>query len=294
MKHRRFWPLLICILLAGMLCAPVLAGDYPEYREPPQLPEGGPTFTEEPVSCVSRGNTLRGVLTLPEGDGPFPMAILTHGLATDHRWCDDIAWALADHGVASVRFDFAGTGASDGAQEDMTISSEVYDVAAILDFVEAQDYTDRGNIIMVGKSMGGVDVLLASLGRQDQVKALVLWYPGFSVTELARRGFLLGQPFFPFDPPDSITVSGYTFGQAFIREAQAMDWEDACRRYQNPVLILHGDRDIVTPLPASIVASQTFPDCRLTVIPGGMHGFFGFQELYALGEMLDFVLEQID
>lgn len=61
---------------------------------------------------------------------------------------------LADNGIASVRFDFDGNGASDGAQENMTISSEVRDTVAILDYVESLSFTDRDNILMVGKSMG--------------------------------------------------------------------------------------------------------------------------------------------
>ncbi len=39
--------------------------------------------------------------------------------------------------------------------------------------------------------------------------------------------------------------------------------------------------------------SQEFPDCTMKVIPGGFHGFWGYQELEALNTMLEFFQENI-
>ena len=267
---------------------------YREHREPPQLPSGPPTFVQTEVTCRSGDNTLSGTLTRPtDVEGKMPVAILLHGLATDRSWCDDIAWILADHGIASVRFDFAGTGQSDGRQEDMTVSSEVSDTLAILDLVKSYDFTDRDNIFLVGKSMGGVDAVLAAQKRSGEIKAMCLWYPGFGVTDAVRHGFLLGQFFDPNNLPDTVTAAGYTFGRAFLEETATLDCTDACRSYSGPVLILHGDRDFIAPINFSFDMSRAFPDCTLKVVPGGYHGFWGYQELDALNSMLKFFQEQI-
>ncbi len=268
--------------------------DYREHREPPRLPDGPPAFAETQVSCVSGGEILSGILTRPtEVEGEMPVAILMHGLATDRSWCDDIAWALAAHGIASVRFDFAGTGQSTGAQESMTVDTEVRDALAILDYVEGLDFVDPDNIFLVGKSMGGVDAVLAAQRRPGEIKAMCLWYPGFGVTDAVRHGFLLGQLFDPADPPETLTAAGYTFGEDFLRETAALDYTSACRSYDGPVLILHGDQDFIAPIAFSFEVSREFRNCTLKVMPGGFHGFWGFQEIEALETMTQFLMDQL-
>jgi hypothetical protein len=275
-------------LLLGSGTMLASAADYREQRPDRQAP-AMPQWQEKTVTCQSGDNTLRGTLTLPKTSGAqVPVAILLHGLSTDKSWCDDIAWTLADHGIASVRFDFAGTGDSDGVQEDMTVSSEIQDTLAILDYVESQVYTDRDNIFLVGKSMGGVDAVLAAQGREDEIKAMCLWYPGFGITEATRQGFLLGQNFDPLDPPETLEAGGYTYGRAFLLETQRLNIKGACASYDGPVLILHGDRDYIAPLIFSQEAEQVFPDCTLRVVPGGSHGFWGYQETQALNDMVEF------
>lgn len=278
----------------GTLTASAADDNYREYKPPRNMPQA-PQWEEREVSCHSGSNTLRGTLTIPkEYEGEIPVAILLHGLNTDRSWCDDIAWMLADNGIASVRFDFDGNGASDGAQENMTISSEVRDTVAILDYVESLSFTDRDNILMVGKSMGAVDAVLAAQGRGSEIKAMCLWYPGFGVADATRHGFLLGSFFNPFDLPETVEAAGYTYGKEFIREAQSLDYQSVCADYNGPVMILHGDADFIAPIQYSEEVVNIFPDCTLQVVPGGYHGFFGWQEVKALGDMLDFFQTHID
>ena len=284
------------VFMAGPFCGTALAADDDSYRElkPQWEMPSAPQWEQQEVTCQSGDNTLRGTLTVPkEHDDQIPVAILLHGLNTDRSWCDDIAWVLADNGIASVRFDFDGNGASDGASEDMTISSEVRDTIAMLDYVEGLSFTDQDNIFVVGKSMGAVDAVLAAKGRGSEIRAMCLWYPGFGVSDMARHGFLLGAFFNPVDPPDTVEVAGYTYGREFIREAQALDYQSACKSYSGPVMILHGDADFIVPIRYSFEVESLFPNCTLQVVPGGNHGFYGFQELKALDDMLNFFQENM-
>ena len=300
MKQKRIVSCLLAMALTAGIClgspATVSAADsgYQEHREEPEQFVPQINWTEALVTCQSGPNTLTGTLTMPKDAGEtVPVAILLHGLSTDSRWCDDIAWYLADHGIASVRFDFAGTGYSTGAQEDMTVGSEVANTLDILDYVEGQPFTDLDNIFLVGKSMGGVDAVLAAQHREDEIRAMCLWYPGFGVGDAVRHGFLLGEFFDATDPPESLTAAGYTYGRNFLLETGRLDCTAACRSYDGPVLILHGDRDFIAPIEFSFQMSQVFPNCQLNVVPGGFHGFWGFQELHALENMTSFLQDNM-
>ena len=300
MKLRKFLRLGALTLALSLLLGSnlgVLAAEDQSYRErryEMELPFQ-PQWEEQEVSCSSVLGTLRGTLTVPkDAEGKLPVAILLHGLNTDRRWCDDIAWSLADNGIASVRFDYGGCGESDGQQQDMSISTELRDTLAILDYVKGLSLTDQENIFVVGKSMGGVEAALAAKSRAGDIKALCLWYPGFNAAATTQHGMLLGQFFNPFDPPETMEIAGFTYGRDFIREAQALDCVSICQSVQQPVLILHGDADFVVPLVSSIALEPQFPDAELKVFPGGGHGFWGLQELEALGDMVSFLKDHID
>ena len=289
---------LALLLVISLLLTPALAegptnSPYRE-RRPPTPYELGPRWTELDVTVFSGENTLRGTLTAPK-DLPdkIPVAILLHGLNTDRSWCDDIAWFLAENEIASVRFDFSGNGKSDGEQTDMTISSLTNDTLAILDYVESLDFTDPDNIFMVGKSMGGVAATLASQTRGDEIKAMCLWYPGFGVTLQTRFGYFLGEVFNPADPPETLEIAGFTYGRDYLTESIQTDLVTPMSQYDRPVLIIHGDRDFITPLVFSFWAAYQFPDCDVHVVPGGGHGFFLQPELFSLGDMLSFLEENI-
>lgn len=297
-KHRIVQCLSVALALILTASGPlsIFAGASDAYRErkPDEQEPSAPQWVQTEVSCKSGGNTLRGTLTVPkEHNSKIPVAILLHGLNTDRSWCDDIAWKLADNGIASVRFDFDGNGNSSGTQENMTIASEVQDTTAILDYVQGLAFTDTDNILLVGKSMGGVIATLAAQERGSEIKAICLWYPGFGIADGARWGYLMGVSFDPRNPPETIEASGYTYGREFIRQAQSLDIRKACTAYSGPVLILHGDQDSVAPITYSFDAASAFSDCTVNVVPGGSHGFSGFQELKALDDMLTFFQSSI-
>ncbi|NTW08816.1 MAG: DUF3887 domain-containing protein, partial [Anaerolineaceae bacterium] len=70
-------------------------------------------FTEEEVTVGSGKWALPGTLTLPTGKGPFPAVVLVHGSGPNdrdetigpNRPFRDIAWGLASHGIAVLRYD---------------------------------------------------------------------------------------------------------------------------------------------------------------------------------------------
>ena len=80
-----------------------------------------------------------------------------------------IAQGLAERGVAVLRFDFTGLGASEGEFANTNFSSNVADLVAAADFLRRAHAAPR---ILIGHSLGGAAVLAAA-GAIAEVKAVV-------------------------------------------------------------------------------------------------------------------------
>ena len=77
---------------------------------------------ETPVVFDSKGQQIVGMLHVPNGRGRFPGALLLHGFTgtktESHRMFVKLSRRLAEHGIASLRFDFRGSGDSAGEFEE--------------------------------------------------------------------------------------------------------------------------------------------------------------------------------
>ncbi|MCZ0777500.1 alpha/beta hydrolase, partial [Lactobacillus delbrueckii subsp. allosunkii] len=78
------------------------------------------------VEIKRDGLTLRGILTKPT-TATFNLVIIFHGFRgyKEDPLLEKIASKLEAAGLATLRFDFAGLGQSDGDFKDMTIFSEL-------------------------------------------------------------------------------------------------------------------------------------------------------------------------
>ena len=171
--------------VAGLFFQPVQSGDAggqsnatPPYADPEQ-------FTEQPVT-VGEGTDwpLPGTLTLPAGDGPFPAVILVHGSGPNDRNetigpnqpFRDIAWGLAAHGIATLRYDKRTLVYGEAMADDptLTVQEEVIDdVLAAIKLLQQTDAVDPQQIFVLGHSLGGT--LIPRIGAQtDDVAGLIV------------------------------------------------------------------------------------------------------------------------
>src|SRR5208282_4030624 len=89
-----------------------------------------------------------------------------------HRLFVKTSRLLAREGVASLRLDFRGSGESEGDFQSMTLSREIKDAKAALDFLRSQPGVNLERVGILGLSMGGY--VAASVAAQDpSLKALV-------------------------------------------------------------------------------------------------------------------------
>ena len=209
----------------------------------------------EAIELKSRNQVLRGVLQKPDQiDGKIPMIIIFHGFGGNkmgpHFMFVRFSRLLAELGIASIRFDFAGSGESDGEFVNMTLSGELEDAENILKYTKTLDFIDLDRISVVGFSMGGaVASMLAGINSTD-IKSLCLWAPAGNMAEIVINDFI-GSGYEDFLEKGYYEFEGLPIGKAFVDNLTKKDIYKVASGYNRNVLLLHGDADEVVSIDAS-------------------------------------------
>ena len=202
------------------------------------------------VTMQSGGQQIVGMLHLPDGRDRVPGALLLHGFtghkAEIHRMFVKLARKLAAHGMASLRFDFRGSGDSAGEFEEMTIRSQVADATEALKFLVRQKRVNSKCLAIIGLSLGGA-IASHIVGREKgRIKSLVLLAP------VAEGAGILDELTTP-EAVASLVQTGITdyggnlVGVEFIRQFAEMKPLREVTRAACPVLVMHGEKDDIVP-----------------------------------------------
>lgn len=128
---------------------------------------------------------LRGSVHVA-GTGTGPWVIFAHGLTGQrfgpHYLFVRIARELASKGISSLRFDFRGSGESDGPFHEMTFTTMKSDVHSAIRVVRRR-YTPS-HLVLVGHSLGGC---VAACCANKDIDGLMLLAPVASPQQMARR-----------------------------------------------------------------------------------------------------------
>ena len=203
-------------------------------------------------------------------EGRGPTLVFLPGYASDMEGAKAVALDAfaAERGVAMLRFDYSGTGASEGQFDDGTL--ERWTDEAIL----ALDRLTDGPVILVGSSMGGWIALHLALHRRERIAALVgiaaapdftEWgFPDHLKVRLAAGETLRRD--FP-DGGVQITTSG------FWVSGQAMCLLESEIPIDCPVRLIHGDSDEDVPLDVAFRLKDRLrsADVQVAVVKGGGH-----------------------
>ncbi len=224
---------------------------------------------------------------IPEqGKSPYPGVILYHGFGGNRMEPSFIfvrlSRLLMANGIASVRFDFLGSGESDGDFEEMTFSSEIEDGFDILDYFSGRPEIDRQRIFLLGSSMGGsiAGYVAGSKGSRGskvpEIKGLILWAAAGEMKELAREELARerGSADKSLPPKNPLDRKGLKLGLNFINDIENLEIMKVTSRYRGPVLILHGSEDeTVQPEVALEYKEMLSGPTRLISIEGADHAF---------------------
>ena len=112
---------------------------------------------------------LKGLMTLPEGDGPFPAVVLVHGAGSSNMDekvgkltpFRDLAQGLAARGIAAIRYNKRsfthGLKMVLDKKHPITVREEtVEDALLAAQLLRADRRIDSGRVFLMGHSMGGM------------------------------------------------------------------------------------------------------------------------------------------
>jgi len=160
----------------------------------PQTPQPPFPYSSEEVEYLNpvSGLKLAGTLAIPENADNCPAVILITGSGAQDR--DETIfghkpfWVIADYltrnGIAVLRVDDRGVGASEGNVNEATSEDFSFDVAAGLEFLKGRNEIDPAKIGLIGHSEGGLVAPMVASQTEDVAFIVLLAGPGVPGEEL--------------------------------------------------------------------------------------------------------------
>lgn len=231
-------------------------------RARPQMPAKPYPYREEEVAFDSApGVKLAGTLTLPEGKGPFPAAILISGSGAQDRDEQLLGHrpflVLADHltrrGIAVLRYDDRGYGKSTGRFQDATSSDFAVDAAAAVAFLRDRKDIDTGRIGLIGHSEGGMVGPMVAAKDPTIAFVVLLAGPGAPSRQLmaAQRAAVARARGIP---PEAVARNETFAGRIDTLLAETADWEAA--KVEVTKVVGQGAAVVGVPVEQLIAANQ--------------------------------------
>ena len=189
----------------------------------------------------SEGQKLAARLDAPH-EAPRAYALFAHCFTCgkDVFAASRIAQRLTEHGVAVLRFDFTGIGASEGEFANTNFSSNVADLVAAAAHLR-QVY--QAPALLIGHSLGGAAVLAAALEVPESKAVVTIAAPSDpghvaglfreQVPEIEAKGEALVQ----------LAGRPFTIKRQFLADAAEQNLAAKIARLRQALLIMHSPRD---------------------------------------------------
>ncbi|WP_446898997.1 alpha/beta hydrolase family protein [Clostridium sp. LBM24168] len=202
------------------------------------------------------GKNIRGIINKPECSEKVPCIIYCHGLSgnrMEHNFMFvKIERSLEKFNIASVRFDFTGSGESDGDFKNMTLSSEIEDCENALEFVKKLDYIDQNNINILGFSMGAVVSLVLCSKHRKEIRNAIFVSPAINLYDIFIHE-IRGEKLQKFMECGLFDVDGKVIEKTVVDDIFSYNFYECAKNVCQNTLIVHGDEDKSVPPVYSII-----------------------------------------
>jgi dienelactone hydrolase len=244
------------------------------------------------------GHRLRGMLHQPDvsGEPRPPGVVLLHGFTGDrmesHWLFVKTSRALARAGIASLRFDFFGSGESDGEFREASLETEVADAQDAADFLRRESGMDPERLGIMGLSLGGA--IAALVAEPLRARALVLWSAVAHLPLMRRFAESFARPL-PGADGDA-EYGGHRVSHKFLDAADRLDPLAGVAAFTGPTLIIHPERDEHLPLthPADYLRSSGAAIKEKVIVSNADHTFTSVVwETEAIGRTVEWFRQNI-
>ncbi len=182
-----------------------------------------------------------------------------------------------------VLYDLRGHGESERGRARLG-DGEAEDLLALIGRLEAP------RVLLIGFSMGAVIALDAAASAPETARRIVgvIAYAPYisfhrSLCGRLRRNHL------PSRPVTDLAILGHLLFGVKPRSLDA----DRLRRIDCPVLVVHGERDIVSPVEHGRAVAETVKDAELLRVPGGEHTMRGLVEAEEHAERVEQLIAKV-
>jgi pimeloyl-ACP methyl ester carboxylesterase len=257
------------------------------------------TVLQRPISLDTGTGELFGSLLLPKSDNPVPVVLIISGSGPTDRDGNNtdggrndslkrLAWVLAKHNIASVRYDKRGVAASLAATPDernLTVEAYVSDAQAWGQKLKTDPRF--GKLIVLGHSEGaliaslaapgiGADAVISVSGSARPVDQVIRQQLGNRLPPplLLRSNELLdslkaGKP--DANVPPALQVIFRPSVQPYLISLFRQDPAAAFAKLKMPALIIQGSNDIQVGVNDAKLLKAAKPDAELALIEGMNH-----------------------
>ena len=257
------------------------------------------TVLQRPISLDTGNGELFGSLLLPKSDTPVPVVLIISGSGPTDRDGNNpeggrndslkrLAWVLAKHNIASVRYDKRGVAASLAATPDeRNLSVEAYVADAVAWSHKLSADPRLGPLILLGHSEGA---LIASLAAPQANAAAVISVAGSArpIDQVLRQqlsarlppplmlrsnelldSLKAGRP--DANVPAQLQVIFRPSVQPYLISLFRQDPAQAFAALKMPALIIQGSHDIQVSVDDARQLKAAKPDAELALIDGMNH-----------------------
>lgn len=224
--------------------------------------------------AAPEGISLKLDVHVPEGEGPFPIAILVHGGGNKGDKRSYVAPLFAPLSAASFTWFTI-----DYRPAKAGYPASIADVEQAIRWVKANAAKYKGDerrVALIGESSGGILALVAA-GRAAadiKVDAVVAFYTPADLSYVVRDGNI------PQVVRDYWGIRKDEDLAAWRREWSPITY---ARPGMPPVLLVHGTADPKVPLENSLRLKKAFKEagvaCELVAVGGGDHGMGSWEKV---------------
>jgi pimeloyl-ACP methyl ester carboxylesterase len=231
------------------------------------------------------GKLIIGDITFDEKNPNTPIILFVHGFKGFKDWGAHnlVARYFASNGYRYIKFNLSHSGVPVDDPKDVTdmdafasntMSKELFDLNAVLDFIE-KAYGAATKVNLIGHSRGGgLSIIEAS--NDLRINKLITWSAIADFNSLWKKEQEAewkknGKIFVTNARTKEQMPLNVSLLEDLEENAAALNILNAAKRVNIPWLIIHGDDDVNVPFETAQTLSEANPNSRLVKIEGANH-----------------------